>query len=108
MRRDSWHRLLTFYRRDTQEDSTSPDIQQGRHVIRGAKARVKRTTKIQIQAHTTTDNTPIGNLNSEPCLGRTGGREREETRSQEDDKCYPARKSHSIPSAIRVTILLPG
>lgn len=105
------HRLFTFYRRDTQEDLPAPDIQQGRHDIRGAKRSLERTPKIQIQAHATTDHTPIGYLNGDRCLGSTRGWEIEEggcKNEEEDDESCSARRCHCIPCPIRVTISLPG
>jgi len=70
---DSQDRLLTVYGRDTQGNSTPPDIYDGRHDILGINAGSKGIKEIQTQSYATTNDSPIGYLNSDRCLGRTRG-----------------------------------
>jgi hypothetical protein len=74
----------------------------------GVKTRLKRRKKIQTQAHTSIYDTPIGYLNSNRCLGRTWGWEKEEGgyENQEDDESYATRMSHCIFYSIRLIILI--
>lgn len=74
----------------------------------GGKTRLKRRKKINTQAHTSIYYTPIGYLNSNRCLGRTRGWEKEQGdyENQEDDENHATRMSHCISYFIRLIILI--